>query len=91
MSGWPARLSMGMRLRCKLTHQLIDVLQGHDAHFIVRKITDRMRQFDHGMSFHPSAFELVHGCIFEYLREYDRRGYAALFELYRVVHTAQRA
>jgi hypothetical protein len=50
-----------------------------------------MRQFDHRVTFHAAAFELMYGRILENLREYHRRGDAAFFELHCVVHTAQRA
>ena len=78
-------------LRCELPHQLIDVSQCDNAHFIVRKIADRMRQFNQRMALHAAAFELMQGRVLENLREDHRRGDAAFFELHCVVHTAQRA
>ncbi len=75
----------------KLAYELVDVFQGQHMHFIVREIADRVRQFDHRMTFHAAAFELVNGGVLENLCEDHRRRYAAFFELHGVVHTAQRA
>lgn len=70
---------------------LVNKTQRQLPHLFRPQIADGMRHLDVGMPIHTLALELEHGRILEGLRNNHRRRNAAFFELYGVVHTAQRA
>ena len=75
----------------ELLHELARESQCDLAHLLGREVADRMRQLDERMSVHAFGAKRVDRCILERLRQKHSRRDSAFFELYRVVHTAQRA
>ena len=75
----------------ELAHELIYEPQRYFPHLRLLQITDRMRQLDIRVPVHAFGAKLEYGRILECLRDDSRRGNAAFFEFYGVVHTAQRA
>src|SRR5947207_765758 len=75
----------------QLARDLVHETQRDLAHLLGFQVTDRVWQLHVRMATHAFSAELKYRDVRESLRR-DHRGWnSALLELYRVVHTAQRA
>ena len=79
------------RLAFKVTRHLVNDSERDRLHFLGCEVADRMGQLDVRMPRHSLALELEVRCRPERLGDYGGGGDPTFFELYCVVHTAQRA
>ena len=79
------------RSSCELAHHLVYIAQCYILHFFGLEIADGMRQLNISVPIHAFGAKLEDRRVLECGGDDGRRGNAAFFEFYCVVHTAQRA